>query len=264
MIPAASMPGEALGRDAQPRDMHNGAGATLRLAVWSGPRNLSTALMYAFAARGDCAVVDEPFYGAYLAATGADHPMRDAVIASQPTDPAEVAQSLIAPVTQPLFYQKHMAHHVLAQTPRDWMAQCRHVLLIRHPARVIASYARKHAPRNLADLGYPQLDTLFDHLCATGQTPVVIDGTDIRAAPEAMLRALCAAVGVGFDARMLHWPAGEKPFDGIWARHWYGAVHRSTGFEGAEGPLPRLEGAHARLADAALPLYARLAARKIG
>jgi hypothetical protein len=238
-------------------------GETLRLAVWSGPRNLSTALMYAFAARGDCAVVDEPFYAAYLAATGADHPMRDAVMASQPVDPAQVAQTLTAPVAQPMFYQKHMAHHLLAQTPRAWMAECHHVLLIRHPARVIASYARKHPPHGLDDLGYPQLDALFDHLCATGQTPVVIDGTDIRAAPERALRALCAALGVAFKADMLNWPAGEKPFDGIWAPHWYGAVHRSTGFEGAEGPLPELSGEHARLAEAAMPLYARLAAHKI-
>ena len=235
----------------------------LRLAVWSGPRNLSTGLMYAFAARGDCAAVDEPFYAAWLAATGADHPMRAEVLASQPTDPAKVAASLLAPVDKPLFYQKHMAHHLLPDMPRGWMAACRHVLLIRHPARVVASYAQRHAPGTVADLGYPQLCALHEELTAAGLPPVVIDTTDLRAAPEAMLRRLCAALGIAFSPAMLTWPAGPRPVDGVWAAHWYGAVHRSTGFAGAEGPLPGLVGPLAVLAEAALPDYARLAALKL-
>ena len=237
--------------------------SSLRLAVWSGPRNLSTALMYAFAARGDCAAVDEPFYAAWLAATGADHPMRAEVLASQPTDPAMVAASLLAPVAQPLFYQKHMAHHLLQDMPRGWMAACRHVLLIRHPARVVASYAQKHVPGTVADLGYPQLCALHAELTAAGTPPVVLDTTDLRAAPEAMLRKLCAALGIAFTPLMLAWPAGPRPFDGVWAAHWYGAVHRSTGFAGTEGPLPRLQGQMAALAEAAMPDYARLSAVKL-
>lgn len=237
--------------------------APLRLAVWSGPRNLSTALMYAFAARGDCAVVDEPFYATYLASTGADHPMRAEVLESQPTDPEQVAAQLLAPVPKAIFYQKHMAHHLLPETPRGWLDACRHVLLIRHPARVIASYARKHPPGGVEDLGYPQLCALYDDLCAKDARPVVIDGADIRAAPAPMLRMLCAALGIAFTPTMLSWPQGPRGFDGVWAPHWYGAVHRSTGFEGAEGPLPELEGDLAELLEAALPYHARLFAARL-
>lgn len=235
----------------------------LRLAVWSGPRNLSTALMYAFAARGDCAVVDEPFYAAWLQATGADHPMRAEVLASQPTDPAEVAASLLAPVDRPLVYQKHMAHHLLPDMPREWMGACRHVLLIRHPARVVASYAQKHPPRVVEDLGYPQLCALHDELSAAGAAPVVIDTTDLRAAPEPMLRKLCAALGLAFTPSMLTWAAGPRPYDGVWAAHWYGAVHQSTRFAGAEGPFPELSGDLGALVAAALPDFARLSAVKL-
>ena len=235
----------------------------LRLAVWSGPRNLSTALMYAFAARGDCAVVDEPFYAAWLQATGADHPMRAEVLASQPKDPADVVAALLAPVDTPVFYQKHMAHHLLPDMPREWMAACRHVLLIRHPARVVTSYAQKHPPRAVEDLGYPQLCALHDELTAAGAAPVVIDTTDLRAAPEPMLRKLCAALGLAFMPSMLTWTAGPRPFDGVWAAHWYGAVHQSTRFAGAEGPLPDLSGDLAALAAAAMPDFARLSAVKL-
>lgn len=235
----------------------------MRIAMWSGPRNLSTALMYAFGARGDCAVVDEPFYAAYLAATGFDHPMRAAVLASQPCEPAQVVAGLLGPIPQgrALFYQKHMTHHMLPSIPRDWMAACTNVFLIRHPARVIASYARKRKGPSLADLGFPQQAELFDQVAAqSGKPPIVVDSTDIRADPEGVLRRLCAAIGIPFTARMLRWPAGGHADDGVWAPHWYGAVHRSTGFEAAEGPLPDLPAAYAALAQEAMPYYARLKA----
>jgi hypothetical protein len=238
----------------------------LRIAMWSGPRNLSTAMMYAFGARPDCAVVDEPFYAAYLAATGLAHPMRAEILAAQPTDPATVAAACLGPVPggRPVFYQKHMTHHMLPQTPRGWMAAVRNVFLIRHPARVVASYAAKREDPVLDDLGFRQQADLFDSVArATGTLPLVIDAADIRAAPEAMLRRLCTALDLAFDPAMLHWPAGGHPADGVWAPHWYGAVHRSTGFAGPEGPLPALDGAYARLAAAAMPQYERLAAVKL-
>lgn len=233
---------------------------TLRIAMWSGPRNLSTALMYAFAARGDCAVTDEPLYAAYLTATGIDHPMRAEVLAAQPTDPAQVVLTGAAPGGQALWYQKHMVHHILPQTPTGWMAGCRHAFLIRHPARVIASYARKRESPTLEDLGFTQQARIFDRLAqATGTAPPVIDSAAIRAAPEPALRALCAALGIDFTPRMLAWPPGPKPYDGVWAPVWYHAVHASTGFDGAEGPLPDLPPAYARLAEAALPAYQAVA-----
>jgi len=230
--------------------------------MWSGPRNLSTAMMYSFAARGDCAVWDEPFYAAYLAATGVDHPMREQVIAAGETDPAAVARACTAPVPdgQSLFYQKHMTLHLIDGFPRDWLDRVTNAFLIRHPARVVASYARKREAPVLADIGFLQQAELFDRIAdRTGTAPVVVDSADIRARPAAMLRALCGALGIAYTDRMLSWPAGPKPCDGVWAPHWYGAVHASTGFDAAEGPLPELSGDYARLADAALPAYERLA-----
>lgn len=232
---------------------------TKRIAMWSGPRNLSTAMMYSFAARGDACVVDEPFYAAYLAQSSADHPMRDAVLASQPTDPNEVFKALISPVSEPVFYQKHMAHHMSTDWPTDWMTGMRHVLLIRHPARVIASYARKREAPDLDDLGFVQQTALLAQL----DDPIVLDSSDVRADPHSMLRALCQRVDIPWTPKMLHWPKGGHPQDGVWASHWYGAVHRSTGFDAAEGAVPTLDGDYARLADAAMPHYEALAALKI-
>ncbi len=230
--------------------------------MWSGPRNLSTAMMYAFGARPDCAVSDEPFYAAYLAATGLDHPMRAAILASQPNDPDEVARRLAGPVPggRAHWYQKHMTHHMVPGVPRDWMADVVNVFLVRHPARVVASYAKKREAPVLADLGFAQQADLFDHVRALGQTPVVIDSADVRADPEAALSGLCAAIGLPWTPAMLSWPRGGHADDGVWAAHWYGAVHRSTGFDGPEEDLPRLDGDYARLAEAALPFYDRLRA----
>ena len=232
---------------------------TLRIAMWSGPRNLSTAMMYSYAARGDCRVVDEPFYAAYLAQTGLDHPMRDAILANQPNDPGNAAETLISPVLEPLFYQKHMTHHMLADWPIAWMEQVRHVFLIRHPARVVASYAEKREAPTLDDLGFVQQARIF----ADVDDPVVIDSSDIRADPTGMLQKLCERIGVPWTPNMLRWPRGGHAADGVWAAHWYGAVHASTGFDKAESALPLLEHDYVRLADAAMPHYEALAAYKI-
>lgn len=237
----------------------------MRIAMWSGPRNLSTAMMYSFAARGDFAVVDEPFYAAYLRLTGLDHPMRDAILASQSQDPDEVAKALLGPVPggKPHFYQKHMTQHMIPGIPRDWMGQVANVFLIRHPARVIASFGAKWEGFGLDDIGFSQQTELYDYVRGLGQNPVVIDSADIRRDPEAMLSKLCAAVGLDFDPAMLSWPRGGNAADGVWAAHWYGAVHESTGFAPAEGDLPVLEGEAAELLEQALPHYDRLAALKI-
>lgn len=234
-----------------------------RIAMWSGPRNLSTAMMYAFASRGDCSVVDEPFYGAYLQATGIDHPMRDAVIASQNSDAGKVAQALLGPIPQgkSLFYQKHMTLHMIPEFDRGFLRGLTNVFLIRHPARVVASYLKKREAPTLADIGFVQQAELFDQVAEwLGRAPVVIDSADIRADPELSMRTLCATLDLSFTPSMLHWGAGPKPYDGIWAPHWYGAVHRSTGFEDPEGALPHLSGPFAKLVAQAMPHYERLRA----
>jgi hypothetical protein len=238
----------------------------MKIAMWSGPRNLSTAMMYAFAARGDFAVVDEPFYAAYLAATGLDHPMREAVIASRSTDPVGVAADCIAAVPEGKthYYQKHMTHHMIPRFDRGFMRQLTNVFLIRHPARVIASYAKKREALVLSDIGFVQQAELFDEVSDwLGQTPPVIDSADIRENPRQTLQSLCAALGLPFTEKMLHWPAGPKPCDGVWAPHWYNAVHQSTGFQSPESDPPDLPARYQNLVEKALPYYRKLLANKL-
>lgn len=230
----------------------------MRLAMWSGPRNLSTAMMYAFGNRADCEAWDEPFYAAYLAQTGIDHPMRQAVLSTQPPHYDAVVERLLARPAKSVQYLKLMTHHMLDDMPLDWAAGFTNIHLIRHPARVIASYAVKRAEITLDDIGFPQAA----HIHETLPGPV-IDSADIRVAPEAALRALCDAINLPFDPAMLSWPEGPKPFDGAWAPHWYDAVHRSTGFARAEGPLPDVPDQHLPLLHEALPIYEALSAQKL-
>jgi hypothetical protein len=235
---------------------------TIRIAMWSGPRNISTAMMRSFGNRPDCAVVDEPFYAAYLHATGIDHPMRAEVLASQPTDPREVAWSLChdVPDGRAVFYQKHMTHHMIADFDLDWMAQCRNVFLIRDPARVVASYARKREQATLADLGFVRQAELFaresDRL---GKPPPVVDADDVLANPRALLGKLCDALSIPFFDEMLAWPPGRRASDGVWAAHWYEAVERTTGFEAppAHAPVPNA------LVEEALPYYEAMQGYKL-
>ncbi len=237
----------------------------MRIAMWSGPRNLSTAMMYAFGARADCAVVDEPFYAVYLAQTGLSHPMRSEILAAQSTGPNTVVQQITGsiPENKPVFYQKHMAQHMLPGIDREWMKSFTNVFLIRHPARVVASYAAKREWPNLDDLGFRQQAELYEFSQGLGQNPIVIDSADIRADPMGKLTALCNAIDMDFDRAMLSWPTGGHKDDGIWARHWYPAVHRSTGFAKAEGTIPVVTGDLADLVKLAMPFYQKLLLAKI-
>ena len=236
---------------------------TLRIAMWSGPRNISTAMMRSFENRPDTDVVDEPFYAAYLATTGQIHPMRDEVLVSQPTDWREVAAMLTGPSpgNAPIFYQKHMTHHMTADVGLEWMAACRNVFLIRRPAEVIASYTVKREAPVLTDIGVVRQAELFDREAQRlGRAPLVIDSADVAADPRGMLTALCAALEIAFTDAMLSWPAGPRASDGVWAPAWYDQVERSTGFMvRAKAPPPVLPDASQRVADAAQPYYERLA-----
>lgn len=231
------------------------------VAMWSGPRNLSTALMRSFAQRADTRAWDEPFYAAYLKATGARHPMASTVIASGITDPAAVAAACLklpaAPKT--VFYQKHMTHHMIEGFPTDWIGQVTNAFLIRSPERVLASYARKREAVTAEDIGFRMQRILFDKAAdRLGHAPPVIDSTDIRRSPETALRALCAALGLSFDPAMLSWRAGPAPEDGVWGRHWYDAIWQSTGFAPPESDPPALPAALRRIADETRPHYEAL------
>jgi len=234
--------------------------------MWSGPRNMSTTMMRSFGARTDTACVDEPFYAAYLDAEDLTHPMQDEIMASQPADPAEVARNMSrGDVGAPIQYQKQMTHHFLARFPHDWLAEIdAHVFLTRHPARVIPSYARKMETLSLEAIGFPQQARIYGEVEArTGKPPLVIDSDDILANPGGMMKTLCAALGLPWDAGMLSWPAGPSPYDGAWAPHWYDAVNASTGFGAAPGPLPQLEGVQAEVLADALPIYERLSKARL-
>ncbi|TNE63502.1 MAG: HAD family hydrolase [Alphaproteobacteria bacterium] len=248
--------------------MTAGADGVTRIAMWSGPRNISTAMMRSFENRADTVVVDEPFYACYLKATGIDHPGRDLVLASQPTDWRLVADSLHAPLDggKTVFYQKHMSHHLLPDMGRDWMAGLSHAFLIRHPARMLASYVRTRAEVSLADLGLVELSELFDREAdRLGKAPPVVDSAAVLEDPETMLTRLCAALEIPFDAAMLAWPAGKRDSDGVWAPWWYKSVEASTGFA-APGPtgMPVLDAKLQRIADAAMPHYEKLARHALG
>ena len=242
------------------------ASAPLRIAMWSGPRNISTAMMRAWENRGDCAVSDEPLYAAYLAATGLDHPARDQVIAAGETDPAKVVAALLGPVPGgcPLWYQKHMSHHLLPRMAHEWIHALANVFLIRDPGEVVSSYVKSRATVTPEDIGLPQQLLLFEELAErTGAAPPVIDAGDFLHAPEAHLRALCARLGIAFTERMLHWPAGPRDSDGIWAPHWYAAVWASTGFEPWRPREVHLDGVAARVAEACRPAYEALRAHRL-
>lgn len=235
----------------------------LRLAMWSGPRNISTAFMRSWGNRGDTVVVDEPFYAHYLAATGIAHPGRDEVLAHHERDWRRVVQSLLAPLPAGarILYQKQMSHHLLPDMGRDWLAHMTHAFLIRDPGAMIASLADKLECVDLPATGLPQQVEIFESVLErTGRPPPVVDTADLLRDPPALLRRLCAALDVPYSDRMLWWPPGRRDSDGIWASHWYDRVERSTGFEpppsGDERTVlpPRL----AALEAECRPLYERL------
>lgn len=235
-----------------------------RIAMWSGPRNLSTAMMRSFGARGDCACVDEPFYAHYLLQTGLPHPMRDEVIASQPPNWRDVLPDLtMRPIGRPLQYQKHMVQHMLPGMDLDWTARVTNVFLIREPERVAASFAAKRGLPDPSELGFDRQWQMWQHLAERGPAPVVIDSADIRRDPVAALQALCAVIGIDWTPAMLSWAPGPHPEDGVWGRVWYDAVNRSTGFGGPEGPLPDLRDELAELAAALRPSYQAIAAHRL-
>jgi hypothetical protein len=228
------------------------------IAMWSGPRNISTAMMYAFANRPDCTVWDEPFYAWYLTTTGLDHPMGNQVMADGITDAPAVIAQCTAP-RQKLFYQKHMTQHMLGRLDRSWISKIKNAFLIRAPEKVLASYALKRAEVTLADIGFVQQMEIFkqvsDHL---GKAPPVVDSDRFLADPGTGLKKLCDGLDIAYLDKMLSWPKGPKPYDGIWAAHWYNAAHQSTSFSTATPKPVNLSASLQKIADKAQPLYEEL------
>lgn len=237
----------------------------VRVAMWSGPRNISTAMMRAWENRPDTVVVDEPLYAAYLQRTGLDHPGRDDVIAAQPTSLTEVVAQLSAPLSdgRTVHYAKHMAHHLDLSLDADWTDAFRNVLLIRDPAEVVASYVRSREACEPDDIGLLQQRWLLDRWTALDHDVPIIDSADFLRDPETHLRWLCDWLGIGFTDRMLSWPAGPRDSDGVWAPHWYDAVLASTGFEPYRPREVSLSDHDAAVAGVCRPAYDAMRERRV-
>ncbi len=206
---------------------------TVRIAMWSGPRNISTAMMRSWSNRADTIVCDEPLYAHYLSVTGKDHPGAQEVIEHHETDWRKVVDQLTGsiPRGKSVFFQKHMAHHLLPEIDRAWLSEVTNCFLIRDPREMLTSLISNVPNPTIDDTGLPQQIEIFDLVSKRGKTPAVLDARDVLEHPQELLTQLCEAVGVAYDEAMLNWPAGPRETDGIWAKHWYEAVQNSTGFK---------------------------------
>ncbi len=238
----------------------------LRVAMWSGPRNISTAMMRSFENRSDCEVWDEPLYGPYLATTGKQHPGADEVIADQGSDWREVVEKILGPAPNgaPVFYQKHMTHHMLPHISLDWLDSLCNCFLIRHPAQVLASYSVRRSEFDASDLGFPQQLELFRYVCErSASIPPVLDSRDVLADPHGMISALCDCIGIEFQQQMLAWPAGRRDTDGVWSKYWYDKVWESTGFAPYTPNSIELNPIRQSMVDECMPAYEELYRHRI-
>lgn len=238
----------------------------LRLAMWSGPRNISTAMMRAWENRSDTAVWDEPFYAYFLRQTGLEHPGAEEVIAAGEPDWQEVVARMTGsvPGRKAIFFQKHMSHHLLPKMSWNWLDEVTSCFLIRDPREVIASYVKTRPEPTLYDIGVVQQAEIFERVCERSrQTPLVIDSRDVLENPRALLSTLCKSLGVSFEERMLSWPSGPRSSDGVWAKHWYASVLETTGFEPYETKARPLSEGLEPLAEECVPYYRALHAARL-
>ncbi len=236
---------------------------TVRIAMWSGPRNISTAMMRSWGNRDDTFVCDEPLYGHYLDVTNLDHPGAKEVIAHHECDPAKFIAWLTGPIPEgkSIFYQKHMAHHLLPDIDRSWLSDVTNCFLIRDPREMLTSLVKITPTPGIEDTGLPQQVEVFDRVRQhTGRIPPVLDSKDVLEDPQRLLTLLCAELGIEFREHMLTWPAGRRETDGVWARHWYQAVEASTCFNRYKpklDPVPEgMEDLHAQCVEYYDRLYA--------
>ncbi|HYJ70184.1 MAG TPA: HAD family hydrolase [Nocardioidaceae bacterium] len=238
---------------------------TIRFAMWSGPRNISTAMMRSWDNRPDTVVVDEPFYAYFLAYSGRDDPGRDDILAVGETDWRAVVDAMTGPVPgEPaVFYQKQMPHHLTPELELDWVDGLYNALLIREPHEVVASYVKSRSDVVREDIGLVQQVELFDRIRGGGAEVPVIDARDFLHDPEAHLRWLCDWLGIDFTERMLRWPEGPRDTDGAWAPHWYAAVEASSGFAPYRGREVHLDGPALQIAEESVADYEYLWAHRL-
>ncbi len=242
------------------------ADGAFRIAMWSGPRNISTAMMRAFDSRPDTAVTDEPLYAHYLKVTGVAHPGREQVLAAHESDWRKVVATLTGPVPggRTIWYQKHMAHHLLPMIERDWLDRLAHAFLIREPEAMIASLVKTFPGAGFTDTGLEQQCEIFDRVAdRVGRAPPVVLASDVLKNPRGLLTALCESLRIPFLPEMLAWETGPRPTDGAWAPHWYAAVEASTGFEPYRPQCLELPSALQPLADECRAWYEKLSALRL-
>jgi len=238
---------------------------TTRIAMWSGPRNISTAMMRSWENRVDCSVVDEPFYAHYLAQTKSPHPMFSEIIDSQPTNFAAVAANMSeGQCDTSLQYQKHMTHHMLAGCDLNWTKSLQHCFLIRDPAYVVNSYTNSRGECSAEDIGIKRQYELFVEIGKiTGQQIPVVDSPSVLKDPKRILRTLCESLNLEFDEGMLKWPAGSRESDGVWASHWYHSVDASNGFGKPKDAEFSLSRSQLEVVEEVMPYYTKLKALAI-
>ena len=236
---------------------------TLRIAAWSGPRNISTAMMRSWENRPDTMVCDEPFYAHYLQETKLRHPGFEEVLHHHQTDPIKIIDSLTEQNEFAVQYQKHMTHHLLASVPTDWIGEMTNIFLIRHPREMLTSLLKQIPEPSIEETGLPQQLALFETLCSGGETPIVLEGKDILQDPRRVLTTLCRRLGIDFYDEMLSWPTGKRASDGIWAPHWYASVEASSSFAPWKAKDEIVPAKHEALCLECEDIYAQLRAHKM-
>jgi hypothetical protein len=233
---------------------------TTRINLWSGPRNISTALMYSFAQRNDTKVYDEPLYAHYLSNTNANeyHPGADEVLAEMENDGNKVVDMMLGNHDKPVVFFKQMTHH-LVNIDQSFMKEMVNIILTRDPVEMLPSYAKEVPNPKMRDVGYRQHHQLLEYLTTIGHTPVVLTSENVLKDPSGTLQKLCRKIGIRFDDNMLHWKKGPRPEDGPWAKYWYYNVHQSTGFMPYKPPKKPFPAELEPLLAECVPYYERLA-----
>ncbi len=235
--------------------------------MWSGPRNISTAMMRAWENRADTFVTDEPFYAHYLANSIERHPGHDEILASQANDWQKVVQQCVSSEQPgcPIHYQKHMTHHMLPHISLEWLEKLINIFLIRTPEAVVASYSKSRPDLNISDVGFIQQTRLFSKVTElTGSPPLVLDSYKLLKKPQQAMQLICSHCDIPFDEAMLSWPAGKRASDGVWAPYWYKSVEASTGFEPPrEQNSIKLDKHQQQIVDQCLPHYESMALHSV-
>lgn len=239
--------------------MSGGGSMTLRIAMWSGPRNISTAMMRSWENRADTSVIDEPFYAYYLAQTQSPHPMFEQVLASQSQDYQTVAELMSkGHCESEVQYQKHMTQHML-NNDFSWAKDIKHCFLIREPAEVVQSYTKSRGVCSAEDIGILRQLEIYQILTElTGQDMPIIDSNDVLQNPRGLLSALCDVLRLPFSDNMLSWPPGPRDSDGIWASHWYASVEQSRGFAAYQAKTLALNAQQQGVVEQVRPAFEQL------